>query len=118
MRNNALVSLVCTFGVAACSFACSSVPPYEATAMALSGTEYSASFYGFSKAWKPIGRDRTYALSDDDILRREFLVGSCVSELTARFVPPPGPALRAIQLLDCMEARGWHLIVEDVIATQ
>ena len=86
--------------------------------MALSGIEYPASFYGFSKAWKPLSRDRAYALSDDDILRREFLVGSCVSELTARFVPAPGPALRAVQLLECMEARGWHLVVEDVIAAQ
>jgi hypothetical protein len=65
-----------------------------------------------------MGRDHTYALSDDDILRREFLVGSCISELTARFVPAPGPALRAVQLLDCMEARGWHLVVEDVIRTR
>jgi hypothetical protein len=65
------------------------------------------------KTWKPLGRDRSYILSDWDNQRRDFFLGSCVSELTARFSPPPGEVLRAAQIVECMATRDWHLVVDD-----
>jgi hypothetical protein len=32
---------------------------------------------------------------------------------SARFTPAPGSAARAAQLAECMEARGWHLVVRE-----
>jgi hypothetical protein len=98
--------------------ACSSMSAYESTAVELSSPERVASFYGFSKTWKPRGKDADYVLSDDEQVRLEFFLSSCISELTARFSPPPGTLLRAIQILECMNARDWDLVVEELIGTR
>ena len=92
--------------------ACSPVSPYQSTAAELARTEHFVST-GFSNTWKPLRRDTTESLSDDDEIRRKFWLGSCVSELSARFVPAPATAVRAVQIAECMYVRGWHLDVRD-----
>jgi hypothetical protein len=98
--------------------ACSPMPaPYEATAAALVRTEHVAASAGFSKAWAPLGRNFSEPLSEDDEIRLRFWLDSCVSELTARFTPAPGATVRALQIAECMGARGWHLAVRETSTT-
>ena len=93
--------------------ACSRPPAYELTAIELSTTERVTPEVAFVKAWKPIGKSFADALSDEEQARGEFWLASCVSELTARFLPAPRDAVRALQLTECMQARSWHLAVCD-----
>jgi hypothetical protein len=96
--------------------ACSSPSDYAATAMKLAGTEHPAPTYGLSKAWKPLGKSHAYTPSDQENVRMQFFLDSCVSELTARFKPTPSRAVQAVQIGECMQARGWHLVLEERIA--
>jgi hypothetical protein len=93
--------------------ACSPMSPYESTATELALREQAAPFVGFSKAWAPLGTDSLESLSVDDAIRGRFWLDSCVSELAARFTPAPGTTVRALQIAECMEARGWHLVVRE-----
>ena len=105
--------------LAAASFAaCSPLPPYESTAAELIRTEHVTSTFSFAKAWAPLGRGSDKSLSETDKIRVKFWLDSCVSELAARFAPPPGAAVRALQIGECMEARGWHLVVRETRAAQ
>ncbi|HVY63424.1 MAG TPA: hypothetical protein VHH11_01230 [Gammaproteobacteria bacterium] len=92
---------------------CSQPSAYESTANELSTTERGTPGMELAKAWKPIGRSFTDALSGEDQARREFWLSACISELTARYVPAPRDAVRALQLADCMQARGWRLAICD-----
>jgi len=93
--------------------ACSPVSPYKSTAAELGRTEHFLS-NGSSTAWTPLDWDTPgSSLSEDDELRREFWLDSCANELSARFVPAPRPAVRAVQIAECMYVRGWHLDVRD-----
>jgi hypothetical protein len=95
--------------------ACSAPSPYDATAVALARAERPTAFYGLAKDWKPLGKGYSYEISEEESVREQFFLHSCISELTARFDPAPGPALRAVQLSECMQARGWHLALEELI---
>jgi hypothetical protein len=108
--------LVCSLIAAGLLAACGVTSRYEETGLRLSRTEHLAALYGIAKAWRPLGRGYAYALSDQENARARFFLDSCVSELTARFRPAPGPALRAVQIGECMQARGWHLVVEELVA--
>jgi hypothetical protein len=93
--------------------ACSPLPPYESTAAELARSGRAASSVEFSTEWKPMSRNLSEALSDDENVRGRFWLNSCVSELSARFTPAPRGAVRALQIAECMEARGWHLVVRE-----
>lgn len=110
-------NLVLSLVAAALLPACNETSRYDATAAELTRAEYPTAFYGFAKAWKPLGKGYAYALSKDERVRAQFFLDSCISELTARFASAPGPAVRAVQIGECMEARGWHLALEELIAT-
>lgn len=60
-----------------------------------------------------MGRSFPESLSADDVMRGKFWLDSCVSELTARFAPAPANTVRAIQIAECMAARGWRLDVRE-----
>jgi hypothetical protein len=92
---------------------CSPGSPYESTATELSQTEHAAPRVAFSKTWKPVSRDLSAALSEDENVRGKFWLDSCVSELSARFTPAPGETVRALQIAECMSVRGWHLVVSE-----
>jgi hypothetical protein len=92
--------------------ACSEPSAYEATAIELAATERVGAV-AFAKAWKPVGTSIADALSDEDRVRGEFWLASCVNELAARFVPAPRDAVRALQITECMQARGWRLAICD-----
>jgi len=98
-------------GLAALVAACSPLPPYESTAAALAGRHAPSA--RFATEWKPVSRDLSAPLSADESVRGDFWLRSCVSELTARFTPAPEGAVRALQIAECMEARGWHLVVRE-----
>jgi hypothetical protein len=98
--------------------ACSPLPPYESTAAELTRIEYVDAAVGFSKAWKPEGRRSSEPLSKEDEIRGEFWLDSCLSELSARFTPAPATAVRALQIAECMQARGWHLVVREFNAAR
>jgi hypothetical protein len=85
--------------------ACSRLPAYEATAAALTAAGR------FSTEWKPMTRELSAVLTDEEDLRGKFWLSSCVNELAARFTPAPENAVRALQIAECMQARGWHLVV-------
>ena len=93
--------------------ACSPLPPYESTVAELARTGRGASSFEFSTEWRPKSRNFSAALSDEDNVRGDFWLRSCVSELGARFTPAPNGAVRALQIAECMEARGWHLVVRE-----
>jgi hypothetical protein len=89
------------------------MPPYESTAAELLRTERVTSSFGYSKEWAPPGRESATSLASVEEIHRKFWLDSCVSELDTRFTPAPGPAVRAVQIAECMEARGWHLVVRE-----
>lgn len=93
--------------------ACSPLPPYEATAAELARTGRGVSRVEFSTEWKPLLKAFSEALSDEENARGRFWLSSCVNELGARFTPAPKGAVRALQIAECMEARGWHLVVRE-----
>ena len=99
--------------VAALLAGCGPASPYESTATELSQTERAALRVGFSKTWKPVSRNFSAALSEGENARGRFWLASCVSELTARFTPAPRKTVRAVQIAECMAARGWHLVVRE-----
>ena len=86
--------------------------PYESTAAALAREERGP-FADFAKAWVPLGETSAESLSVDDESRRRFWLDACVAELGSRFEPAPGSAVRALQIGECMQARGWHLVVRE-----
>jgi hypothetical protein len=106
--------LVFALAAAGALSACGATTRYGTTALELSGAASPAPADRLASAWKPLDRGYSYALSDEERVRARFFLDSCVSELTARFEPPPSRAIRAAQISDCMRARGWHLVVEEV----
>ena len=105
--------------VAAVLQGCSAISAYESTAAELSGIEYTGVIDGFEKLWKPLGKDGAYSLSQEEAVRGGSDLDSCISSLSERFVVPhrsvPSRELRVVQLLDCMQSRGWHLVVTEVL---
>jgi hypothetical protein len=93
--------------------ACSPAPPYASTAAKLARSQHIAHGVYFVKEWQPMGRSFPESLSADDVMRGKFWLDSCVSELTARFAPAPANTVRAIQIAECMAARGWRLDVRE-----
>jgi len=92
--------------------ACSPLSPYQSTAAKLAQTEHALPAVTFVKEWQPARE--TFAESPADARARgRFWLDSCVSELSARFTPAPGSAARAAQIAECMDARGWHLVVRE-----
>jgi len=86
--------------------------PYESTAAELALEEH-VPLVDFVKAWAPLGASSAASLSADDEARRRFWLDACVDELGGRFVPAPGSVVRALQIGECMQARGWHLVVQE-----
>jgi hypothetical protein len=66
----------------------------------------------------PVGRSSSESLSEEEEMRGQFWLESCLSELGARFAPAPTPAVRALQIGECMQARGWRLVVRESNAAQ
>jgi len=115
-NSSGATSVVASLGgllAAALVAACSPPPPYESTAAELVRTGRAASSVEFSTEWKPLRRNLSEALSDEESVQGKFWLSSCVSELAARFTPAPKGAVRALQIAECMEARGWHLVVRE-----
>ena len=91
--------------------ACSSLNPYAATAAKLSESGYE---------WRPLGKDLFYGMSQEEAARSRSDLEVCIGQFTKSLVPA-GPVpireVRAFLLLDCMEARGWHLVDNGVVVT-
>jgi hypothetical protein len=101
------------FLAAALVAACSPLPPYESTAADLVRAGRGTSLVEFSTEWKPLTKGFSEALSDEENVRGRFWLSSCVNELDARFTPAPNGTVRALQIAECMAARGWHLVVRE-----
>lgn len=109
-------AFVCALLAAAVSAGCSAPAQYASTAEALSRTERPTAFYSLAKAWKPLGRNYSYAIPGDENVRAQLFLRSCIDELAGRFDPAPVSAVRAVQIGECMHARGWHLVLQESIA--
>jgi hypothetical protein len=92
--------------------ACSPLSPYQSTAAKLEQMELVRPSVTFIKEWQPVRRTVAESPADESA-RGRFWLDSCVSELSARFTPAPGSAARAAQIAECMQARGWHLVVRE-----
>jgi hypothetical protein len=116
------VRLIAALSIGAMLSACASPNPYASTAAALSGVEYSGVNNGFSKLWKPTGRNAAYTLSEEESQRGGNDLTVCVDDLSQKFDAPqgraPGRELRTVQLIDCMASKGWHMVVEELVVTQ
>ena len=74
--------------------------------------ERTASGVRFVKEWQTVRSSADDQRPHDDY-GSEFWLGSCVSELTARFTPAPADPVRAAQIAECMQARGSRLAVRE-----
>lgn len=92
---------------------CSARMSYEATASELSEIPRRPRQNGLVQDWRPLGEPYSYRLSSEERIRARFFLVSCADELEARFSSPPGRALRAVQIGECMQARGWHLAFDE-----
>jgi hypothetical protein len=88
---------------------------YEATALKLGNTEYVSPDAGYAMKWVPIGKGADFVLSAVEITRFNADIDTCVSELSKGSVALPSEAVRTAQLIACMEPRGWHVAVEEVL---
>jgi hypothetical protein len=70
---------------------------------------------GYDMTWTPIGKDAHYLLSTTEINRFDADIDACVSELSKGAFPLPSEAVRTAQLIACMEPRGWHVTVDEVL---
>ena len=93
----------------------------------------SSAPYGFAETdvlrashdWIPAGKAESYQLSADEQTRRNNDVASCVGELSTWLAQinetPPRLRLtrqeRTLQLIACMEERGWHLVRVVIVVT-
>jgi hypothetical protein len=68
--------------------------------------------------WTPIGTGVNYSLSAVESDRFSADIDACVSELSKGTVGLPSEAARAAQLMTCMEPRGWHVAIEEVLVLQ
>jgi hypothetical protein len=72
-----------------------------------------------------LGRDEAVALSEEEIARNGADLKACVTELStwlAGFDPyprrwHPSREARVLELLDCMEGKGWRVVKFDVVVT-
>jgi hypothetical protein len=96
--------------------ACSASSPYASA---------ETDVYSASHDWMPIGTESAYTLPPADTQRRENDIASCVSELSRWFEraygSPPRYSLsreeRMLQLVSCMETKGWHLVRVEILVT-
>jgi hypothetical protein len=91
---------------------------YEATALKLGRTEYVSPGAGYAVKWTPIGTGVNYSLSAVESDRFNADIDACVSELSKGTVGLPSEAARTAQLMRCMEPRGWHVAIEEVLVLQ
>ena len=90
---------------------------YDATAEKMVGREMPSNSYGFSKLWKPDGKDSSHVLTEEEGAIGGEALSGCIDQLTVKYEPPPGEILRAIQILECMKDKGWQLLAEEFIST-
>ena len=113
------VTLIVVIAVNGCAMSAHRVPDrragYEATALKLGNTEYVSPGQGYMMDWSPIGKDATYMLSAVDITRFNADIGACVSSLSKGTFALPSEVVRTAQLIACMEPRGWHVTVDEVV---
>jgi hypothetical protein len=108
-----LAAILCT--------ACVTTAPYQETASRLTQELYD---------WRPLRKDRWYEISDEERARSEQHLQSCVSELTSAYqrsaelarsfhenVASPSREKRVMDLVICMEEKGWHLVPVEVYVT-
>jgi hypothetical protein len=88
---------------------------YEATALTLGRTEYVSPDAGYDAKWTPIGKGADHVLSSAEITRLNTDIHACVSELSKGTLALPSEAVRAAQVITCMEPRGWHVTVNEVL---
>jgi hypothetical protein len=81
----------------------------------LGRTEYVSAGAGYDLKWTPIGKGVNYSLSSVEIDRFNTDIDACESELSKGTVGPPSEAARTAQLMTCMEPRGWHVAIEEVL---
>ncbi len=91
---------------------------YETTALKLGQTEYVSPGAGYDMRWTPTGKGVNYSLSAVEINRFNADIEACVSELSKGAVGLPSEAVRTAQLMTCMEPRGWHVAIEEVLVLQ
>ena len=115
-------TLVCAVVLSGCATTAHRVPDrragYEATALKLGKTEYVSPGAGYVMKWTPIEKGADYTLSTVEITRFNADIDACVSDLSKGTVALPSEAVRTAQLIMCMEPRGWHVAVEEVLVLQ
>jgi hypothetical protein len=97
---------------------CTSQSKYESSAHEMLRDEYPQSNYGFLKSWNPTGKSYEYQLSENEIEKSSVDLESCIKQLSLKYIRPPKEVLRSLQIVKCMEAKGWHLEIEEILIMQ
>jgi len=58
------------------------------------------------------GKNTHDSLSSEEIDRLHADIDACASELSKGVVDPPPETVRTVQVLKCMEPRGWYVTVD------
>jgi hypothetical protein len=98
-------------------FGCKTTGTYEQTSLDLTGLELVEQHWGYHKSWAPLGSKDGYDMTDAQKEQQAQSLSQCIKKLKASHVNKPNPAFRAVQLIDCMESFGWHLVVEELFIT-
>jgi hypothetical protein len=107
MRHAGVIAILL---VSICVASCTSTHLYSSTAA-------STTTYPFD--WAPLGKDGEYALTPAENERRTADLDQCVRTLADM----PEHEIRRtrdqrlFQMVDCMEAKGWHIVRYSVVVT-
>lgn len=94
---------------------CATNSNYKSSADNLLRTEYPKPYYGVTKSWKPLGKNHEYNLSDIESNQSSLDSDFCINDLSSKYPFRSSEALRVLQIIDCMEAKGWHLEMEEIL---
>lgn len=122
MRTSAAVLMAAGFMLSGCATQTPQLTPvaqeYTQTARKLWATTDVGPATAYETKWTPAGKDASYFLNADEITRANADVDLCIADLSksAEFSPPE--VTRAVQLMDCMAAKGWHVSVRELLVLE
>jgi len=92
---------------------CAAVSSYQLTAERLAGEEWFDGLNGLRMQWRRLGNEGTRNIPDEELQQGQETLAVCVDELESAYSNAPSERVQVVQLLQCMEGRGWHLEVSE-----
>lgn len=94
---------------------CTAQSKYGSSSSEMLRTEYFKPNLGLLKSWKPLGKSYEYQTSEYEKEQIALSLEFCIEHLSSKYPSAPREPVRAIQIVECMKAKGWGFEIEEIL---